>query len=144
MGLQRVIEIDNEQKRRYMSFKVIPSNGIVLCVYDPSGHNTSEQLAKGHFSEGLKNYMGNKSEGNENKIIYEDFNCAMDKTDRDGENKTQRLYRFGSNYILQNSLWIMGWRIYREGRTQIPLSSPTMIDPQTQDPGQTDSLDRLL
>ena len=79
--------------------------------------------------------MGNKSEGNENKIIYEDFNCAMDKTDRDGENKTQRLYRFGSNYILQNSFWIMGWRIYREGRTQIPLSSPTMIDPQTQDPG---------
>ena len=27
-----------------------------------------------------------------NKIILGDFNCAMDKMDRDGENKTQRLY----------------------------------------------------
>ena len=35
----------------------------------------------------------------------------------------------------QNSLWIMGSRIYGEGRTQIPLSLPTMIDPLAQDSG---------
>ena len=36
--------------------------------------------------------MENKNKGNENKVILEDFNCTMDKTDRDGENKTKRLY----------------------------------------------------
>ena len=42
-----------------------------------------------HFFEGLQNYMQNKNEGNENKIIG-DLNCTMDKIDRDGENKTQK------------------------------------------------------
>ena len=42
--------------------------------------------------------MQNKNEGNENKIILEYLNCTMDKIDRDGENKTQRLYRCCSNY----------------------------------------------
>ena len=28
------------------------------------------------------------------------LNCTMDKIDRDGENKTQRLYRCCSNYAL--------------------------------------------
>ena len=37
--------------------------------------------------------MENKCERNENKIILGDFNITMDKMDRDGENKTQRLYR---------------------------------------------------
>ena len=31
--------------------------------------------------------MRDKNEGNENKIMLGDFNCAMDKTDRDGEKK---------------------------------------------------------
>ena len=44
--------------------------------------------------------MQNKNEGNENKIILGDLNCAMDKIDRDGENKRQRLYRCCSNYAL--------------------------------------------
>ena len=44
--------------------------------------------------------MANKNEGRENKIILEEFNCAMDKLDRDGENKTQRLYRCSSYYAL--------------------------------------------
>ena len=44
--------------------------------------------------------MENKNEGNENKIILGDFNCTMDKMYRDGENKTQRLYRLCSNYAL--------------------------------------------
>ena len=44
--------------------------------------------------------MENKNEQNENKIIFRDFNCTMDKMDRDLENKTQRLYRGCSNYFL--------------------------------------------
>ena len=44
--------------------------------------------------------MENKIKGNENKTILEDFNCAMDKMDRDGENKTQRLYCCYSSYDL--------------------------------------------
>ena len=35
--------------------------------------------------------MGIKNEGHENKIILEDFNYSMDKTDRNGQNKTQPL-----------------------------------------------------
>ena len=33
--------------------------------------------------------MENKNEGNKNKMILGDFNCTMDKMDRDGGNKTQ-------------------------------------------------------
>ena len=44
--------------------------------------------------------MENKDKGNENKIILEDFNCTMDKMDRDGENKTQRPYWCCSCYAL--------------------------------------------
>ena len=35
----------------------------------------------------------------------------------------------------RNLLWIMGSRIYRKGKTQIPLSPPITIDAQAQDPG---------
>ena len=45
----------------------------------------------GRFFEGLQNYMQNKNEENENKIIIEDLNRTMDKIDRDGENKTNTL-----------------------------------------------------
>ena len=44
--------------------------------------------------------MQNKNEGSENKIMLGDLNCSMDKTDRDGENKGQILYRCCSNYAL--------------------------------------------
>ena len=44
--------------------------------------------------------MQNKNEGNENKIMLGVLDCAMDKIDRDGKNKTQRLYRCCSNYAL--------------------------------------------
>ena len=44
--------------------------------------------------------MQNKNEGNENKIMLGVLNCTMDKIDRVGENKTQRLYRCCSNYAL--------------------------------------------
>ena len=44
--------------------------------------------------------MQNKNEGNENKLMLRALNFAMDKIDRDGENKIQRLYRCCSNYAL--------------------------------------------
>ena len=65
-----------------------------------------------------------KKEGNENKIILGDFNCTMDKMDRYGGNKTQSLYIVCPYYAVNVD---NGLRIYGHGRTQIPLSSPTMI-----------------
>ena len=44
--------------------------------------------------------MQNENERNENKIMLGDLNCTMDKIDRDGENKTQRLYRCCFYYVL--------------------------------------------
>ena len=71
---------------------------IEFSVCAPSGYSTREQLARGRFFEGLQNYMQNKNEGNENKIMLGDLNCTMDKIERNGENKTQRLHRCCSNY----------------------------------------------
>ena len=58
--------------------------------------------------------MGNKNEVNENKLMLGEFNCAMDKMDRDGGNKIQRLYRYCSNYALPKLIVDNG-----EGRTQV-------------------------
>ena len=49
-------------------------------------------------------------------IILGDFNYTMNKMDKDGENKTQRLYRCCSNYtlsklIVDNGLDIR-WRMW--------------------------------
>ena len=82
----------------FVSFKVTPSNDRVLSVYTPSGYSNREHLSSGRFFEGLQHYMGNKNEGNENKIILGDLNCTMDRMDRGGENKTQWLYRCCSDY----------------------------------------------
>ena len=68
-SLEGVDEADTDPKWRFVSFAVTPSNDRVLCVYVPSGHNTREQLAKGDFSEGLQNYMENKSEEKEKKSL---------------------------------------------------------------------------
>ena len=74
-----------------------------------AGNIWLESLAKG-----LQNYLENKNEGNENKIILGGFNCTMDKMEWYGGNKT--LYRCCSNYavIVDNGL-----RFYGEGKTQI-------------------------
>ena len=123
------LKIDTDAKGRFVSFKFTPSNDRVLCVYVPSGYSTREQLDRGRFFEGLQNYMENKNKGNENKIILEDFNCTMDKMDRDGENKHNDLTGPAPVMPCQNSSWITSLRIYGEGRTQIPLSSPATIGP---------------
>ena len=71
--------------------------------------------------------MENKSEWIENKIILGDFNSSMDKMDRYGGNKTQRLCR--CCYYYDALIVDDGLRIYGEGRTYIPLNSPAMIGP---------------
>ena len=48
--------------------------------------------------------MENKNEGNEMKIILGDCNCTVDKMDRYGGNKTQRLCRCCSNYSLSKHI----------------------------------------
>ena len=53
-------------------------------------------------------HIENKSEGNENKIILGYFNCTKDKMVRDGGNKRQSLYRWGSNYAL-SQLTVGNW-----------------------------------
>ena len=93
LGLADITEFDNDPEGIFGIFKATPSNDRVLYVYAPSGYSTSEQLTRGRFFEVLKNYMENRNQGNENKIILGDSICTMDKMDWDGENKTQRLYR---------------------------------------------------
>ena len=44
--------------------------------------------------------MESQYERNENKIILTDFNGTIDKMDRDGKGKTERLYRCCSNHVL--------------------------------------------
>ena len=46
--------------------------------------------------------MQNENERNENKAMFGDLNCTMDKIDSDGENTTQRIYRCCSSYVLPN------------------------------------------
>ena len=108
MDLEGVTKVGTDLKWRFVSFKVTPSNDRFLCVYAPSGYSTRKLLARERFFEGLQNYMKNKNERNENKIIFGDFNFTMDKMDRDGENKIQKLYRCCSNYTLSKfivNLW---------------------------------------
>ena len=100
LGLEGITVVDTDPKGRFVSFKVTPSNDRVLCVYAHSGYITREQLTKGRFFEGLQNYMENNNKGNENKKLLGDSNCTMDKMDRDGEDKTQRLYWCCFNYAL--------------------------------------------
>ena len=57
--------------------------------------------------------MENKKEGNENKLILGDFNCTMDKMERNSRNKT--LYKYHFNYglsklIVDNGLEGLGRR----------------------------------
>ena len=94
------LKLDTDSKGRFVSFKFTPSNDRVLCIYAPSGYSTKEQLDRERFFEGLQHYTENKNKVNENKIILEDFNCTMDKMDRNGENKTKRLYWCFSSYAL--------------------------------------------
>ena len=48
--------------------------------------------------------MENKNNGTGDKMILGYFGCTMDKMDRDGGNKIQRIYRCCSNYSLSKPI----------------------------------------
>ena len=73
--------------------------------------------------------MLNKNEGNENKRMFGDLNCTVDKTDRYGEKKHKDFIGDVPVMPCLNSSRIMYLRIYGEGRTQIPLNSTAAIGP---------------
>ena len=75
--LEGITVVETDTKGRFKSFKVVMTEfDRVLCGYALSGYSNREQLARGCFFEGLQSYMENKTKGNENKIIYGDFNCT--------------------------------------------------------------------
>ena len=79
--------------------------------------------------------MGNKTNGNENKILLGDFHSTIDKMDRNGRNKTQRIYRCCSNYALSKPIEDNGLEGL-QGRENPDLYEFTHImDPLPQDPG---------
>ena len=102
LGLEGIAEVDTDPKGWFVSFKVTLSNYRVLFVLLHSIAPENSWLGGDgeHFFERLQNYMQNKNEGNETKIMLGDLNCTMDKIDRGDENRTRRLYRCCSNYAL--------------------------------------------
>ena len=90
-GFGGLTEFDTNPKSRFLSFKITPSNDRGQGGYALSGYSTREQVARGHFFEGMQSSMENKNEGNENKIILGDFNCPVGIMDRDSEKKIQIL-----------------------------------------------------
>ena len=124
------LKVDIDPKGRFVNFKFTPSNDRVLCVYAPPGYSTREQLDRRHFFEGLQNYnMENKNKGNKNKKKLKTLIVLWIKWT--GMVKIKHKDFIGAAPVMpcQNSSWIMGLRIYREGRNQIPLSSPATIGP---------------
>ena len=88
-----------------MFFKVYVLS-LCLCT----GHSTRKQLSRARFFEGLQNRMENKNEENENKRIIGDFNCAMDKMERDGRNKT--LYKSKTLMMALKQYFINSFQIH--------------------------------
>ena len=68
-------------------------------------------------------------------MTLRDFNFTMDKMDKDGENKTQRVYRCCSNYALSKSSWVMGLRIFVEGKNPDSLQFTRYDRSFGKDPG---------
>ena len=98
LGLEGVTEADTDPKERFASLKVNTSNEGSLFAPLQSIAPESSWL-RGAFLKHYKKICKTK-ERNENKKMLGVLNCTMDKIDRVGENKTQRLYRCCSNYAL--------------------------------------------
>ena len=100
LDLEGITEVNTDPKGCLCPLRLLPLMTEFSVFMPLQCIAPGNRWLEGGFFEGLQNYMENKNEGNENKIILGDFNCTMDKMDRDGENKTQRLYRCCSNYAL--------------------------------------------
>ena len=127
-GLEDVRNGDTNPKWRFTYLKFTHSNDRVFCARALSGHKTRNSWL-GSIS--LKDY----------KLIWK-IEVREMKTKQYLENlivlwinwtdmvefyrflSHKDFYIFGSNYVLQNSTWIIGSRIYGEGKTQILLNSP--------------------
>ena len=72
LGLKGITEVDTDPERRIVSFKVTTSNESSLFM-PLQGIAPENGWLGGAFFEGLQNYMQNKNEGNENKIIIGDL-----------------------------------------------------------------------
>ena len=78
-------------------------------------------MAKGRFFKGVQNYIENKNERNENKIILGDLIVLWIKV-----TGMVRIRHKDFNYVpIVNN----GLRIYGEKKTQVLLSFPAMIGP---------------
>ena len=69
----------------------MPRISVIISLQVIASGN-SLRFSSEQISERLPNYMQIKTKQIENKIIFGDFNCAMDKRERDGENKAQIIY----------------------------------------------------
>ena len=94
----------------------------------------------GGVFEGLQKHMEHENEGNENKITLEDFNCTMYKMDRDGENKTQRLYWCCSSYVLSKLIVDNGLEDLWRRENQDCLKFTRYERSFCKNPGQTGSI----
>ena len=82
-----VTKVDTDPKPRLCHLRLLA----LTTEFSVFMHNIMEQLARGNFFEGQQNYIKNKNEGNENKIILGDFNCTMNKMDRNCKKNTKNL-----------------------------------------------------
>ena len=123
------LKVDIDPKGRLVSFKFTPFNDRGLYVYPPSGYSTGEPLDEGRFFEGLQNYMASKEKEMKTKYYFKTLIVLWIKLTEMVKIKHKDFKGSAPVMPCQNSFWIMGLRIYEEGRTQIPLSSPAMIGP---------------
>ena len=77
----------------------------------------------------LKDYktLWKKNKGDENKIILEDFNCTMNKMDKNGENKTNILYLCCSSYVRSKPIVDNGLEDLWRRENPVFLSLPATI-----------------
>ena len=70
-GLEGVTEVDTDPKGRFVLFRVTLYNNKVLWVSATSGHNTREQLVRGHSFDRLQIYMGKNVREMKTKLYLE-------------------------------------------------------------------------
>ena len=107
----QVLKVSLIQKRGFYPLRILT---LEFSVFLPL-----QGIAPGNNCLGgvsLKDYkiIQKIKKGNENQIILGDFNCTMDKLNRDAGNKTQRICRCCSNYSLSKLIMDNGledlWR----------------------------------
>ena len=114
-------------KRKVLSFKITTSNESSLFM-SLQGIAPENSWLGWRLFEGLQNCMQNKNEVNEKKIMFWGLVLWIKWT---GMVKIKQKNFKCAVPIMPclNSSWIMSLRIYGEGKTQIPLSSPATIGP---------------